>query len=333
MALLILFFIKELLEGRDLRTVFLRGLVSVAVLVGGLGLYSLAFALVQHLTGIPATNSYNGVARVGDYTGVPILSLLKNTWLYPFQSLLHPNTFHRRLVVPATLLLLLLTLAGLVYLARKRALGRGECLLTALLLLALPFGMNVVYFISKGLEHTLMTFSFLTPYLLTAYLLERWTPPKGARATALVRPAGGLLLAVVVACGCLYSNQVYLKKDLEERATLSLITRVLDRMEQTEGYLPGTTVTAFIGNLSNGPTGATRPGYDYTAVGLDGKYATSYIGTLDWYFRDVMGYAIAMAPQDVLWAYFRREDVRTMPAFPAAGSVAMLDGVLVVKLS
>lgn len=332
-ALLMLFFIKELLEGEKARTVFLRGLASVGTLVGGLGLYYLVFALVQRATGIAATSRYNGLTRVGDYEGVPILPLLQKTWLYPFRSLLDPDTFHRNAVALAGILVLLLTLIGLVWLVRKGVEGVRERLLMALLLLTLLFGMNVVYFISKGLEHALMTFSFVTPYLLTAYVLERWTPSKGVRAAAVTRSAVAFLLAAVVACGCFYSNQVYLKKDLEERATLSLMTRVLDRVEQTEGYIPGKTATVFIGRLSDGPTGAVRPGFDYTALGLADKYSTSYYDTLAWYLRDVMGYNIVMASSDTRKTYQSREDVEAMPVFPAGGSVSMLDGVLVVKLS
>lgn len=39
----------------------------------------------------------------------------------------------------------------------------------------------------------------------------------------------------------IYANQMYLKKDLEYDATLSVMTRVVDRIEQVEGYIPGET--------------------------------------------------------------------------------------------
>lgn len=332
-ALLMVYFIKELLEGEKARSVLLRGINSVLSLLGGLGLYYLVFFLVQRAAGISAAHTYNGVAQVGDYAGISIPALLKNTWLHPLRSLLHPDAFHRKLVVLAALLLLVLTLAGLLWLVRKRALGREECLLGAALLLLLPLGMNVVYFISKGMEHALMTFSFLVPALLAAYVLERWQPAQALRSAALLRAAGAFLLAVIVACGCFYSNQVYLKKDLEERATLSLMTRVLDRVEQTEGYLPGQTPAVFIGALDGGVLSAPRPGFDYSGVGLNSSYSVTYTDTLAWYFRDVLGYKISLAPQDILEAYRLREDVKAMPAYPAGGSVSMVDGVLVVKLS
>lgn len=41
-----------------------------------------------------------------------------------------------------------------------------------------------------------------------------------------------------------YSNSIYIKMDLNKSATISLFTRLIERVEQTEGYVLGETPVA-----------------------------------------------------------------------------------------
>ena len=49
------------------------------------------------------------------------------------------------------------------------------------------------------------------------------------------------------------------------------------------------------------------------------------------YFRDMLGYPIVQAEEAE--RIVRQEAVAAMPSFPEKGSVALVDGVAVVKLS
>ena len=59
-------------------------------------------------------------------------------------------------------------------------------------------------------------------------------------------------LCMLVAAAILYgnvqfANGMYIKKEMEHEAYLSLMTRVADRMEQFDGYIPGETPVVFVG--------------------------------------------------------------------------------------
>ena len=59
----------------------------------------------------------------------------------------------------------------------------------------------------------------------------------------------------------IYANQIYLKKDLEYDTTLSVMTRVVDRIEQVEGYIPGETPVKFLGDIQRSKLAMTRPAF------------------------------------------------------------------------
>ncbi len=68
--------------------------------------------------------------------------------------------------------LLLEAAATLLWILATKIKQNSTRLLLLVLFLLFPFGINVVYFISKGMEHTLMTFSFGLLYLLAVLFLQ-----------------------------------------------------------------------------------------------------------------------------------------------------------------
>lgn len=148
---------------------------------------------------------------------------------------------------------------------------------TRLLLLVLfflfPFGINVVYFISKGMEHTLMTFSFGLLYLLAELFLQELPHNKTQK---FLRYAAYAAMGLGIWCNVIYANQSYLKVALEEKATDALMVRVVGRLEQTEGYVPGETPIAVVGLLPTSPLYKTMDGFE----DVRGRTADAY--TVSW---------------------------------------------------
>ena len=54
---------------------------------------------------------------------------------------------------------------------------------------------------------------------------------------------------------------------------------------------------------------------------------------LDVYKRQVLGYPVALMSEEESDAYAELPEVQAMPEFPEKGSCAMVNGVLVLKLS
>ena len=143
--------------------------------------------------------------------------------------------------------------------------------------------------------------------------------------------AGKTVLVRDIADAFIQRGEGVLKKNLEKNATISLATRVLDRIETAEGYVPGETPVAFAGRLDrNDYWNRGREAFadlDRT-VGLWSDYAATY--NLGRYLTD---YLNAPLLWDTETDVAQWPEVQAMPSFPAAGSVALVDGTLVVKLS
>lgn len=169
-----------------------------------------------------------------------------------------------RLSVPcfvglANMALLLLAAATLLWILATKIKQNSTRLLLLVLFFLFPFGINVVYFISKGMEHTLMTFSFGLLYLLAVLFLQELPHNKTQK---FLRYAAYAAMGLGIWCNVIYANQSYLKVALEEKATDALMVRVVGRLEQTEGYVPGETPIAVVGLLPTSPLYKTMDGFE-----------------------------------------------------------------------
>lgn len=340
--LAMIFVVKEALEGKAFKKLFLTGIKLVSGLLLGLVLYYVALNVVLRFSGVGLTVGYNGLTDIGKFDSIDqIVSLLKETWSYSLTYFREPEGFRTELVGGINTLVLFLCLGLLCLLIWTRKVRGLELLLTVGVVFLMPFGMNVVYFISKGVVHALMMLPLYLIYVFAAMLAElllrdvreaEELPAKrmGRQAAqyALFAALGVLIFNNVV-----FSNQAYLKKDMEYQTTLVTMTRIIDRIEQTEGYVPGETVVAMIGTLSGNGISGEREGFkDLTGVGLQNHYSLTYSYTYQWYFEELLSYPIHLWTMDNTAEFAQRQEVRDMPVFPAAESCKMIDGMLVIKL-
>ena len=174
-AAIILFMIllvKMIFDGLSFQKVLVQEIKALCTLVLGLVLYFLSVQVVLACTGLTLTNAYNGISNVGDYAGTSIFSLFLETYLYPIEYLLKPETYQPVVVAVLNGILFLLTVAGIVRVLWKKKTAVPNVVLLVLLLLSMPFGMNVVYFLSKGMEHSLMIYSFFFVYVFCLFVLD-----------------------------------------------------------------------------------------------------------------------------------------------------------------
>ena len=107
------------------------------------------------------------------------------------------------------------------------------------------------------------------------------------------------------------------------------MTRVTDRIEQTEGYVPGETEVAILG----APDVEPLSGYDQTYEIIGAIFSTPITNEdfYDAYFTTVLQNPIRLCDSQ------RREELaaqaQALPAFPSAGCITWIDGTLVIRLS
>jgi len=164
---------RRTMDGEPLGGLIRSGFAALAALIAGLLLYSGALRVVEGLTGIGRTTTYNGIGNIGGYALADVPRLLGETWLYPFRYFLSPETHNPRVTSALYPGLFAVAVLALVALIRARGLPVGHAALALALTLLMPLGMNAVYFISKGVVHSLTIYSFFVFFAYPIWLLEK----------------------------------------------------------------------------------------------------------------------------------------------------------------
>ena len=144
------------------------------------------------------------------------------------------------------------------------------------------------------------------------------------------RIVSAVLLGAVLLSYVQTSNALYVRRQSEQNAAFSAMTRVLDRLEATDGYVPGETEVLLIGV----PEPPRKDAFSFT-YRLIGSRDTSPISG-ESYYGSFFDYLL---PSDIhLCGEARREaltsqiDVNALPVFPADGALLWLDGTLILRL-
>ena len=321
----------RLLQGEGVKKVYLQTIRNLLPIAAGMVLYFLGILVTQHMTQVSGGGLYNDPTAVFSLRSLSdrFLSCAWALYLWFFSSAAHAPG----VVIGANLLMLALTALLLVSMIRRRQLPGSSVWGIIGILFLIPFGMNAVTLLSN-VCHWLTVFACYLSYLCAPVLIGLYDEdPAGSKCTRFSRKVWAVLAAVLIFDSCLYSNEIYLKKELENAATLSTFTRIVDRMEQTEGFVPGQTDVAFVGLLYGSPLSKERDGFVHVATGLWHNFSTTYYETYEVYLSYYLGYPAHCVSLERIQEYEQMEQVIAMPSFPAAGSVRMVEDVLVIKLS
>ncbi len=328
--LFLILIVKHCLEGKESRKVWFHAIRYFIALLLGLIFYYIAIqVIVVGWKGISLSDSVNGVTGVGDFTGVSIVNLFCETYLMPIRYMLYPETFHRRISGCLNGLLFLLMMWALLKEVAINKMKKNLLFFTVLCLFLMPFGINVVFFIGKGVVTSYLTiFSYCFFYVFILMLYEELNLKKIRRFA--------IPMIIIITFNIVFANQVYLKKGLEFEASESFMTKVTYSIEQTDGYVPGKTPVVFVGTPVESVLYRKRTGFDNVmGPGLNHPFGYTYGGPYRWFFDYVMSYNINLREEDIdnSDTYAIMPEVMAMPIYPAKGSCKMVDDVLIVKFS
>lgn len=326
----LLMLIARALDGERPMRLLLEGIGHALTVLAGLLLYAVAYKWVIRLYGTTVSDGYNSVANVAAIDLRALPGLLREAYCGPLAYLFAQNGF-----APAALNWALL-LAGLVcgFLLWRRV-APGAKALVLLLTAMLPFGMNFVAVISKGLVHMLMNYAYFFFYLLVIRLAEGAAHLSGNPLLRALRGAAAVGVSAVIAMSCLTAQTLYVKRDLELQSTLSVMTRVLDRLEATPGYVPGETPVVLLGYLPSSRLSMVRPGFERVSQfqGMRSTYADAYEASHPLYMHALLAWPINLVTPEEARVWQESELADSLPGFPCEGSIQIIDGTAFVRLS
>ena len=194
-----------------------------------------------------------------------------------------------------------------------------------------PVITNVILLISPHVNyHLLMRYQWvLLPVGAVAFAGREHRGAKGFVWVewAALGAAFVLVFHYAVADNIAYSN---LEKRYEK--TYAYCVRLLDRIEQTEGYYPGIPI-AMVGRVSDVQYPDTDISLQVTSnmIGLNGD---SLLYTGDNYrefIRHYLGATLNILPAEAMAEVYYSEEYEAMDSFPGADSIRIMDGVMYIK--
>lgn len=330
-AYLILCIIRIIKEGIS-KEVFVS-ILEFGIMVGiSMIFYYALFKGINMILGLNNNGSYQNPSNVLNLSAESIKERLDQFFVSIEKWFLYPRGIHRNWAALINKLFFVLDICLAAYLLIRNKTNLFSIVCVVILAFLCPIGMNFITLISN-VYHDLTIYSFHFYYLIPLVLLSQIDNIKHI----VLKSVLGLVcicISVLIYDNCLYSNQIYLKKDLEDKSTLFAITRIIDRVEQTDGYILGETPIAIVGSLNTSEYGVRRDGFDYTGTGLGNTYAVTYGEVYRTYISKYLNYpAEIISSEKEIEELEKNEEIRNMPFFPAKDSVKLIDGIIVVKLS
>ena len=338
--------ILALMDGESFKNVLVKGLKAVGmILLGGILYYVTVKMTLRAADTALVTGEYNSLYMMFRLTPAKAVSLVGEVYRIFLERLLNVlSAYPDGMVKGITILLLLLSAGIMAFALGNKVLRARERLLCLCLIALLPLGMNLSHVLTLGVSHDLMVYAiwlfYLLPLLLAEWLAKQIKRGNAAAvskkhlgASKAAKYASMVLVFVLLYGNVQLSNSVYLKKDQEHDAYLSLMTRVVYKMEDHEAYNSETPVV-FVG-LSDQLLRAI-PGFEKYSK-ITGVWSTDVLDSAERaryqaYFDYVLIKPMWLA-DDAVWNEMQSDPrVNAMPCYPNDGCIAVIDNVMVVKL-
>lgn len=318
---------SDVLKNKGVKDIVKKCAVYLCVLAVSFVLYWCLVKLFQKICHIPMSDDYNGMSNIGHYGSFRhILRCFVGSYIYVLRYFINPITAHKIYSLVARFTLLFVAIYIIRRILAKSKLSRVNVLFAVMLIVLFPFGCNFVYFISQGMEHDLMTFSFAVAPLLIFPLLSANEEFVCGHSLRTVKVMVYICFVVIVFSNIIFANQIYVKKDLEAKSTLSIVTRIIDRIEQMQGYVAGETEVCIIGKLeANSLVVEKREGFNYGGTGNSALESTTY--NIRGYLSNYLAY-----PYKKYQGECPPVIADSLGVFPEKNCAIIQDGVLYIKI-
>ncbi len=307
------------------------------VVVSGI-VYLILIIITPFLTGVEmVTDKYNSLTTIFTMSFKRIIYSTLYTYYIVIRNVIFPFVYRTKIsnIFAGILHIAIIFIPGIMLLKKLQAnkIRSKELCLTIALLLALPLVMNFARILTGNMSHDLMHYAIWISYIFALVILcSNHKVKKTRQFYKLSEFIVILSLMVSLFFNIRTANQLYLVKDFAYDANLSLMTRVVNVLEQDENYIQGDTVVAFIGKpeyLIDIEEHQSIPAVTGGATSILGTATSGYYRS---YFKNILNVQISILDKKKTDELKKNEYIYHMPIFPNDGSVEFVDGVYVVKL-
>lgn len=316
----------------------IKGFKYLGMMAAGFALYYAVLQAALAITGI-TMGDYHGVNEMTSFTLKGIAKGFVYAYLYFLSYFFTPDYNNGILPTIANYAAAALMLIFTVCLIMRRKTGRLQPIL---LLCLLPLGVNAAPFlmadrVGNGVDNY-MIFSVLVTYFLLFAAAEECARAKLFRKEDLLHLAQWgtvLTCTVTVLSGFYVCNMAYHRLEAATKQVAGLLDRVAYRIEETEEWQAGMPVYfAGCSNIFNEYYEVSIPEFERpgNVAGTELKPWYSYEALMK-YMRVYLHVPLGEPTKDQISAVEGSAELKRMPVYPLKGSIAEINGVLVIKLN
>lgn len=322
--------IKEIINRNDIKIIFKDLFTRILIIVLSLALYYALYILLLKVFNIEKTISDNSIGNISIFSFGIIRERIYNLFISEIRWVINPRSYNNYLIKIINVVIIVIGLYCLVRIMLKNKLEWAKYVIVAMLLLFACIGTNITTFIANN-YHDLTLYPFNMLYIFVLTLIEDCCSNNCGK--NILISVLYIVFALLIIDGSMYSNEIYLKKDLENKSTLSLYTRVLDRIEKLDGYQVGETKLAFIGTIKESDMNYEIDGFDYSGIGINNSFsAITYEKTAS-YFKYYLGFNGDILTKEESMQYANDQDINKLLPFPNQNCVVLKDGIVFIKFS
>lgn len=355
-SLAIALLIIDVLKGeKDVKELIQTGLWHLSVLISGMVIYYILLKLSIWYSG-SVIQTYMSENELNNSFGTIILGIVKyipeayERYVIYFwgKDTFLPNSMKMIKLILNTSLITVLVF--LIIRQWKKLKNEGRLIILAALLTIWPLSMNLVHILSFGNTHFLMIFPLSTPYLFIPKILRfmgndicwsKWYH-KLLRANVI------LMSVIFIFEGVYLANVLYVHVDNMYINSLSIATRLMDRIETLDDF-SGKEKVVIIGGLHNNEYYRNLILQDSDNTVLDIRtpapkelsHGFTYTGTERRFLKSIMNSTLDIAQYDDVDKYLSSstasvteiDTIKDMPMFPLNGSVIKIGNTIYAKLS
>ena len=200
-----------------------------------------------------------------------------------------------------------------------------------LAVVALPLITNVILLISPSVTyHLLMRYQWVLYLIGMTAFVSRYSGelPIGKLAEWLAFAA----VVVIVFCYGVADNIGYSNLQKKYEKTYAYCVRLLDRIEQTEGYYQGIPIAmvGVVGDEEFPPTDLTLP-VTSGMIGLNGDMLLYTGRNYKLFIQNYLGATLNILPAEAMGDMYYDEEYISMDSFPGENSIRIIDGIMYIK--
>lgn len=345
-ALLVGALIFELLDGeKSVWEIVKKGVKYLFALAAGIAAYYAIVKLTSQSTGLV---DYKGISSMGVESIKELRWTVVAALTYYFKFFIKDYlNFHSVLATVAFYLMLISIIIMSSSVIRRRSLGWLKAVMLIVLFIFFLMAGNLTILVAPLAEmHLLMIYGMcLLPVAAVAigdyvYAMKEIREAKDSVAIKLDTACVWIVVCAAVILSANYAirdNEAYLKSEIVEKEAIAYGNRMLCAVQQTEGYNAGMPIV-LVGTRGIEPM--KTPGTEN--INMTGcfemnsiissytynKFLRYYCGWVDEIYTEGDMNGVKIVAQ-----YSAMDEVKEMPVYPNQGSVKVIDGAVVVKLS